>query len=142
MVTCTEGFIGWSLAFQRKKYPVTTAAIHKTGTQDDSMATRLNYSTNLHICCQDYSASGLHFSISDHLTTLQTVFGLTNKLAVSGAFTLMYIYTAEIFPTQLRLVAIGASSFFARLGAILSPFVPLLVSICLLVGICIGSTRV
>lgn len=75
---------------------------------------------------------GMLFAIglqSDHLSTLQTVFGLTNKLAISGAFTLMYIYTAEIFPTQLRLVAIGASSFFARVGAILSPFVPLLASV-------------
>ena len=61
------------------------------------------------------------------MSTFQTVLGLSNKLAVAGAFALLYVYGAEIFPTQLRLVALGGSSSFARFGAILSPFVPLMV---------------
>lgn len=68
--------------------------------------------------------------VSGDLSTPQMILGLTNKLAVAGAFSVLYIYTAEVFPTQLRLVALGGSSLFARVGAILSPFVPLLVSRC------------
>nr|XP_039248333.1 solute carrier family 22 member 15-like isoform X1 [Styela clava] len=63
---------------------------------------------------------------SGNLLIIQTALGLVNKLAVSGVFSVLYIYMAEIFPTQLRLVAIGGSSMFARVGAIISPFVPLL----------------
>lgn len=75
------------------------------------------------------SGMGMLFAyglMTEHLSTVEMIFGLTNKLAVAGAFGLLYIYAAEVFPTQLRLVAIGGSSMFARVGAILSPFVPLL----------------
>ena len=56
--------------------------------------------------------------------------GLLNKLAIVGCFNVCFVYSSEFFPTPLRSVAVGASSTIARAGALIAPFVPLLVSIC------------
>lgn len=52
---------------------------------------------------------------------------LSGKLGVAGAFSVIYVYTAELLPTTVRSVGVGVASTVARLGAILAPFVPLLV---------------
>ncbi|CAK8683760.1 unnamed protein product [Clavelina lepadiformis] len=61
-----------------------------------------------------------------HIAVAKLVLGLAAKLAIAASFAMIYIYSAEIFPTPLRSVAIGTSSTFARVGAIVSPFVSLL----------------
>ena len=44
-------------------------------------------------------------------------------------FAIAYLYTAELFPTSVRNVAVGAASTFARVGSITAPYiVDLLVS--------------
>ena len=45
-------------------------------------------------------------------------------------FAIAYLYTAELFPTPVRNVAVGAASTFARIGSMSAPYiVDLLVSI-------------
>lgn len=51
------------------------------------------------------------------------------RLAVAIAFTLIYIFTAEMFPTTLRNVAMGTSTAAARVSALLSAFAPLLLTV-------------
>ncbi|KAJ8312993.1 hypothetical protein KUTeg_010366 [Tegillarca granosa] len=41
----------------------------------------------------------------------------------SGMFNFVYIYTAEVYPTTIRTLGIGVSSSFARVGAMITPFV-------------------
>lgn len=53
---------------------------------------------------------------------------LIGKLGITISFAVLYTYTAEMMPTSLRSCGVGASSTFARFGAMLAPFVPLLVS--------------
>lgn len=53
--------------------------------------------------------------------------GLLNKLAIVGCFNICFVYSSEIFPTPLRSAAVGVSSTAARVGAVIAPFVPLLV---------------
>ena len=49
------------------------------------------------------------------------------KLGASAAFSLVFIYTAEILPTEIRSLGIGTCSTTARLGGIIAPFIAELV---------------
>lgn len=48
---------------------------------------------------------------------------LVGKFGIAAAFAIIYVYSAEIFPTEYRSVGIGACSMCARIGGILSPSV-------------------
>ena len=48
------------------------------------------------------------------------------KFGASTAFGLVYVYTAELYPTGIRNTAIGTCSTFARVGGIFSYMVQLL----------------
>jgi len=49
------------------------------------------------------------------------------KFSVSSAFSILYLYTAELYPTQVRNLGIGICSLFARIGGILAPIILLTV---------------
>ncbi|XP_065918286.1 solute carrier family 22 member 15-like isoform X2 [Dysidea avara] len=51
---------------------------------------------------------------------------LMGKFAVSTAFSLLYVYTSELFPTEVRNKGLGVTPVAARIGGILAPFVALL----------------
>ncbi len=44
-------------------------------------------------------------------------------MGVSGAFTVIYLYTAEMYPTVVRGTALGLSSLAGRIGGIIAPLV-------------------
>ncbi|KAK6169539.1 hypothetical protein SNE40_020577 [Patella caerulea] len=48
---------------------------------------------------------------------------MIGKLGASAAFTVIYIFSAELYPTVVRNSALGASSLFARIGGMVSPYV-------------------
>lgn len=48
---------------------------------------------------------------------------MTGKFGFTMAFSIVYIYTAEIYPTVLRNVGIGMCSSAARIGSITAPYV-------------------
>ncbi|XP_007908562.2 putative transporter SVOPL [Callorhinchus milii] len=63
---------------------------------------------------------------------------------VSANFTIIYIYTAEVYPTTIRSLGLGSSSSMARIGAMTAPFIaqvllPLspVTSLCLFSAVCI-----
>lgn len=58
---------------------------------------------------------------------LETLLSLIGKLAITSSFGVVYVYTAEMLPTIVRSGGVGAASTFARVGALVAPFVPLLV---------------
>nr|XP_045613682.1 organic cation transporter protein-like [Procambarus clarkii] len=51
------------------------------------------------------------------------IFSQCGKVAVTAGFQLVWMYTAELFPTKYRSLAVGQSSFCARLGSTASPFI-------------------
>lgn len=57
---------------------------------------------------------------------------LLGKLGITSAFATSYVHTAEMLPTVVRSMGVGSASTVARLGALIAPFVPLLVCIFLL----------
>ncbi|XP_067674156.1 organic cation transporter protein-like [Haliotis asinina] len=59
-------------------------------------------------------------SSSDWVTVVLAMLG---KLGASGTFATVYVYTAELFPTVIRNSGLGVSSFFARIGGMVSPYI-------------------
>lgn len=53
---------------------------------------------------------------------------LLSKSAISASFLIIYPFAGELYPTQLRGVAIGFSAYISGLGLIIIPFVTYLVS--------------
>lgn len=53
---------------------------------------------------------------------------LIGKLGITSAFSTSYVHTAEMLPTVIRSIGVGSASTVARLGALIAPFVPLLVN--------------
>ncbi|XP_050727693.1 organic cation transporter protein-like isoform X2 [Eriocheir sinensis] len=47
----------------------------------------------------------------------------SGKVAVTAAFQLVWMYTAELYPTKFRSLAVGQSSMFARVGSVCSPYI-------------------
>lgn len=58
-----------------------------------------------------------------HSRTMLTFFLFTARALISGGFQASYVYTPEVYPTEVRALALGSCSGFARLGALLTPFV-------------------
>jgi len=61
------------------------------------------------------------------LDWLTTTLAMTGKCFVSAAFFIVYIYTAELFPTVLRASVLGVASVSGRIGAISSAYIAELV---------------
>ncbi|KAM4719090.1 solute carrier family 22 member 13-like [Anableps anableps] len=60
------------------------------------------------------------------LPVVVTVIAMIGKFSAAAAFSTAYVYTAELYPTDLRHSGMGVNSMCARLAGILSPLVKLL----------------
>ena len=56
-------------------------------------------------------------------TFISTAFFLLGKFGATAGFGTTYLYTGELFPTQVRSLCVGVSSMVGRLGAIISPYI-------------------
>ena len=50
-------------------------------------------------------------------------FLFTARAFISGAFQAAYVYTPEVYPTNVRAIGLGSCSGMSRLGAIITPFI-------------------
>ncbi|XP_071501242.1 organic cation transporter protein-like [Diadema antillarum] len=55
-----------------------------------------------------------------------TAVAMIGKCAISGSYGIVYVYSAECFPTPVRSVGVGLCSMMARIGAIVSPLILIL----------------
>jgi OCT family organic cation transporter-like MFS transporter 4/5 len=58
-------------------------------------------------------------------TPYRTGLALVGKLFASGSFSVIYMFTAEIYPTNIRNTAVGTFSMTARVGGIAAPYIAL-----------------
>ncbi|XP_072182317.1 organic cation transporter protein-like [Diadema setosum] len=56
----------------------------------------------------------------------RTTVAMIGKFGISASFCIIYVYSAELFPTPVRSVGIGLCSMSARVAGILSPLILLL----------------
>ncbi|KAG6600748.1 Organic cation/carnitine transporter 4, partial [Cucurbita argyrosperma subsp. argyrosperma] len=54
---------------------------------------------------------------------VRMVCGMLGIFGMAGTYNLLYIYTAELFPTVVRNAALGCGTQASQMGAILAPFV-------------------
>lgn len=54
---------------------------------------------------------------------LKITFAMVGKFLITASYAILYVYSAEIYPTVVRNVGVGSSSTIARFGAIIAPFV-------------------
>ncbi|XP_037519728.1 organic cation transporter protein [Rhipicephalus sanguineus] len=54
---------------------------------------------------------------------VKITFAMFGKFLITASYGILYVYSAEIYPTVVRNVGVGSSSTIARFGAIIAPFV-------------------
>lgn len=74
------------------------------------------------VCC----IASIFITDSSVLTLLLFLLG---KLAITISFSVLYTYTAEVFPTNLRQSLFSVCNMIGRVGPILAPQAPLLASV-------------
>ncbi|OPJ87920.1 organic cation/carnitine transporter 2-like [Patagioenas fasciata] len=60
--------------------------------------------------------------VPSHIRALSILLVMLGKFGITSAFAMVYVYTAELYPTVVRNMGVGASSMASRLGSILSPY--------------------
>ncbi|KAH3834353.1 organic cation transporter protein-like [Dreissena polymorpha] len=57
----------------------------------------------------------------DNYPKITLTFAMIGKAGISGGWAALQVFSAELFPTVIRNIGVGACSFCARLGAIVAP---------------------
>lgn len=69
------------------------------------------------------------FSIVLDAVVATLVLFLLSKSAISASFLIIYPFSGELYPTQVRGIGIGLSAYVGGFGLILIPFITYLVSL-------------
>ncbi|XP_074043452.1 solute carrier family 22 member 16-like [Macrotis lagotis] len=67
--------------------------------------------------------------IPQHCSVLNVLANMAGKFAIGIAFGLIYLYTAELYPTFIRSLAVGSGSMMCRIGSVIAPFCVYLTSV-------------
>jgi MFS family permease len=59
---------------------------------------------------------------------VQLLLFLLGKFGITISFAVVFVFTAELFPTELRHSTLACCSMLGRIGSVIAPQTPLLVS--------------
>ncbi|XP_061876633.1 solute carrier family 22 member 13-like isoform X1 [Entelurus aequoreus] len=65
-------------------------------------------------------------AVPKDLPAVATAIAVVGKFAATACFSIVFVYTAELYPTTLRQNGVGLNSMCARVGGILAPLIRLL----------------
>ncbi|XP_016890631.1 solute carrier family 22 member 7-like [Cynoglossus semilaevis] len=68
----------------------------------------------------------INMFVAKELWGIRTTVAVLGKALSEASFTIMYLYTTELYPTVVRQNGLGYTAFFARLGVSIAPLVMLL----------------
>uniref|UniRef100_A0A8C5QEF7 Major facilitator superfamily (MFS) profile domain-containing protein n=1 Tax=Leptobrachium leishanense TaxID=445787 RepID=A0A8C5QEF7_9ANUR len=57
------------------------------------------------------------------LHIVSTVLVMVGKFGITAAFNMVFVYTAELYPTVIRNMGVGVGSMSSRVGSIISPYI-------------------
>jgi len=57
------------------------------------------------------------------VTIGKTILAQIGRFAITGSFSMVFVYAVEIFPTVVRNVGLGSSSVWARVGGVIAPYI-------------------
>lgn len=67
--------------------------------------------------------AGTLLPVQGYFKALRVACGVAGIFGMAATYNLLFIYTAELFPTVVRNAALGCATQAAQLGAILAPFI-------------------
>ncbi|XP_069571487.1 solute carrier family 22 member 7-like [Brachyistius frenatus] len=68
----------------------------------------------------------INIFVSKEKWVVRTIVAVLGKSMSEASFTIMYLFTTELYPTVIRQNSLGYTSFLARLGVSISPLIMLL----------------
>lgn len=78
------------------------------------------------VCCINFSSASLCFIsflfVPYTKSWILNLITFVARMFISSQFSLMYLYTMEVYPTVIRAIAVGSASSMARIGAMITPF--------------------
>ncbi|XP_072031447.1 solute carrier family 22 member 15-like [Amphiura filiformis] len=101
---------------------IETPAIYLVGLLSDRYgrkAASIVFTLCVSICCLWILI--LQYQSSDEITQFQTYLAMIAKLGISAVFSLIYVYTGELLPTDTRSGALGICSMIGRIGGVVQP---------------------
>ncbi|KAM3844921.1 solute carrier family 22 member 4 [Vipera latastei] len=60
--------------------------------------------------------------VPSDLHVLSLILVMLGKFGITSAFSMLYVYTAELYPTTVRNMAVGSASMSSRVGSIIAPY--------------------
>ncbi|VDI68520.1 MFS transporter, OCT family, solute carrier family 22 (organic cation transporter), member 4/5 [Mytilus galloprovincialis] len=78
-----------------------------------------------------------------HYETASIIFSFIGKFGITGSFSLIFLFTPELYPTNLRNIGIGLGSMSGRVGGMLAPYATMLATYIewapgIIFGVCCG----
>ncbi|XP_033890073.1 organic cation/carnitine transporter 2-like isoform X1 [Acipenser ruthenus] len=61
--------------------------------------------------------------VPSNLQILSTVLAMAGKFGISAAFSIVYVFAAELFPTVVRNMGVGVCCMASRIGGIIAPYI-------------------
>ncbi|KAK6189071.1 hypothetical protein SNE40_005116 [Patella caerulea] len=55
------------------------------------------------------------------LTMISTGFAIAGRFSMAGMFSVIFLFTSELYPTVIRNIGLGTCAFWARLGGVIAP---------------------